>query len=115
MIPEDERRRWPRRRVDAKVEFRRKRAMRYSIPIHDLTAQGCRIGSPERLIRGESVWLRLPSLESLPATVRWAGLGVSGVEFDQPMHAAVFELLAGRLARAHTARSRDGGLPVPRC
>ncbi len=86
--------------MDAKVEFRRKRAMRYSIPIHDLTAQGCRIGSPERLIRGETVWLQLPSLESLPGTVRWADLGVSGVEFDQPMHAAVYELIAGRLAPA---------------
>lgn len=71
MTPENERRRWPRRRVEAKAEFRRKREMRYSIPVHDLTAQGCRIGSPERLIRGETVWLQLPSLESLPATVRW--------------------------------------------
>ncbi|HJS40350.1 MAG TPA: PilZ domain-containing protein [Sphingomicrobium sp.] len=98
MTPENERRRWPRRRVEAKAEFRRKREMRYSIPVHDLTAQGCRIGSPERLIRGETVWLQLPSLESLPATVRWTGLGVSGVEFDQPMHTAVYEMMTGRLA-----------------
>ena len=100
MTPENERRRWPRRRVVAKADFRRKREMRYSIPIHDLTAQGCRIGSPERLVRGEMVWLQLPTLESQQATVRWAGLGVSGIEFDQPMHAAVYEMIAERLAAA---------------
>ena len=100
MTLDSERRRWPRRRVIANADFRRRREMRYSIPIHDLTAQGCRIGSPERLIRGEIVWLQLPSLETLPATVRWAGLGVSGVEFDQPMHSAVYEMIAGRLAPA---------------
>jgi PilZ domain len=98
MPEQTERRRWPRLRVEASAEFRRKREMRYSIPIHDLTAQGCRIGSPERLIRGEMVWLQLPSLESLSARVKWAGLGVSGIEFEQPMHGAVFDMMAQRLA-----------------
>lgn len=98
MTPKNERRHCSRRRVEANAEFRRKRQIRYSIPIFDLSAQGCRIGSPERLLRGETVWLQLPSLQSQPATVRWAGLGVSGVEFDQPMHAAVYEMIAGRLA-----------------
>jgi hypothetical protein len=95
-----ERRRWPRLPVLAKVEFRRVRAMHYSIPVHDLTPQGCRIGSPERLLDGETVWVQLPSLESLTATVRWAGIGVSGVEFERPMHAAVFDMMANRLAPA---------------
>lgn len=98
MPDEIERRRAPRLPVQSKAEFRRKRAMRYTIPIHDLSAEGCRIGSPERLLRGEMIWLQLPSLQPVPATVRWAGLGVSGVEFDSPMHVAVFDMMAGRLA-----------------
>ena len=98
MADQVERRRMPRLRMQSKAEFRRKREMRYAIPIHDLTPQGCRIGSPERLIRGEMIWLQLPSLESQSATVKWAGLGVSGVEFDRPMHFAVFEMIAERLA-----------------
>jgi hypothetical protein len=93
-----ERRRWPRLPLQANVEFRRKREMPYRINMHDLTPYGCRIGSPERLNRGEMVWVQLPTLESLPATVKWGGLGISGVEFERPMHVAVFDMMTDRLA-----------------
>jgi hypothetical protein len=66
--------------------------------MHDLTQHGCRVACPERLDQGDLVWVQLPSLESLPAWVRWTQRAESGVEFDRPLHAAVYAMMAERLA-----------------
>ena len=66
--------------------------------MHDMSPEGCRIASPERLDRGELVWVQLPSLESLAAQVKWTRAWQSGVEFERPMHVAVYEMMTGRLA-----------------
>ena len=95
-----ERRRGPRVPMKAEVAFRRPREPHYSIGLHDLSAHGCRVACPERLDKGELVWVQLPSLESLPAWVRWTQAAQSGIEFDRPMHRAVFEMMAKRLAPA---------------
>ena len=95
-----EKRRWPRVPIEADVAFRRPREAHYAITMHDLTPQGCRVACPERLDKGELVWVQLPSLESLPAWVRWTQKAQSGVEFHRPMHRAVFEMMAERLAPA---------------
>jgi hypothetical protein len=95
-----ERRRSPRIALDAEVAFRRPREAFYSIRMQDLTAGGCRLACPERLDAGDLVWVQLPSLESLPAWVRWTNKARSGVEFDRPMHRAVFEMMARRMAPA---------------
>ncbi len=95
-----EKRRARRVPLDAQVAFRRPREAHYAIPVQDLTAQGCRIACPERLEKGDLVWVQLPSLESLPAWVRWTQKAQSGVEFDRPLHRAVFEMMAERLAPA---------------
>jgi hypothetical protein len=58
------------------------------------------VACPERLDKGELVWVKLPSLESLPAWVRWTQRAQSGVEFDRPLHRSVFEMMAARLAPA---------------
>ena len=100
-MPEQmERRRWPRLPLDAKVEFRRRREAHYAVPMYDLTPQGCRIASPERLLSGEMVWVQLPTLESLSGCIRWTAEWQSGVEFDRAMHPAVFGMIADRLAPA---------------
>ena len=98
MIDQPERRRWPRLALEADVEFRRRRESHYAIKMRDLCPDGCRIVSPERLLRGEQVWVQLPSLESQAGRVKWSGAWQTGVEFDRPMHAAVYELMARRLA-----------------
>lgn len=95
-----EKRRGTRVPAEAEVEFRRPREQYYAITMRDLSQHGCCVACPERLDAGELVWVHLPSLESLPAWVRWTEKAQSGVEFDRPMHRAVFEMLAGRLAPA---------------
>lgn len=96
-----EKRRWPRLPLAADVEFRRKRETHYTIPIHDLTPHGCRLASPESLLLNEMVWVQLPSLASLSAHVKWIESWQSGVEFERPMHPAVFDMMMGRLAPAN--------------
>ena len=100
MAEQSERRRSPRLALEADVQFRRRRETHYAVKMHDLTPQGCKIASPERLDKGEMVWVQLPSLESQAAHVKWTRSWQSGVEFDRPMHVAVFDLIAGRLAPA---------------
>jgi hypothetical protein len=100
MADQVERRRWPRFALHANVDFRRKRETRYTIDMHDLTPQGCRIAPPERVDRGELVWVQLPSLESLAAHVKWTNKWQSGVEFERPMHPAVYDMMTARLAPA---------------
>ena len=98
MIDQVERRRWPRLALEADIQFRRRREAHYAIKMHDMTPEGCRIGSPERLDRGEMVWVQLPSLQSLSGHVKWSRAWQAGVEFERPMHVAVFDMMAGRLA-----------------
>jgi hypothetical protein len=100
MTGEHERRRWPRLALQSDIGFRRRREAHYTITMHDLTPHGCRIAAPERIDPGDLVWVQLPSLESLASRVRWTGAWQSGVEFDRPMHAAVFDMIADRLAPA---------------
>ena len=100
MTGQQERRRNPRLSLDADVEFRRRKEAHYSVRMQDLTPEGCKITPPERVDAGELVWVQLPSLESLSSHVKWTNDWQSGVEFDRPMHPAVFDLLAARLAPA---------------
>lgn len=98
MTDQVERRRTPRLELEADVQFRRRREAHYAIKMHDMSPEGCRIASPERLDRGEMVWVQLPSLESMSGHVKWSRTWQSGVEFERPMHVAVFDMMAGRLA-----------------
>jgi hypothetical protein len=93
-----DRRRSERIELATDIEFRRKREAHYTIRMHDLTPHGCKIAPPERVDAGELVWVQLPSLQSLSSRVKWTGDWQSGIEFDRPMHPAVFAMLSARLA-----------------
>ena len=98
MADQDERRRDNRVPLDAAVDFRRAKEHRYAVRLHDLTAHGCRIDLPEHVCNPDEVWVTLPGLETLPSTVRWESEWVAGVEFKRPMHPAVFDHWAAKLA-----------------
>jgi hypothetical protein len=91
----------PRLPLETDVEFRRHKQAHHTVSMHDLSASGCRIAAPEQLGRGERVWVQLPSLQSMCGAVRWTNAWQSGVEFERPMHAAVFDMMAARLAPAN--------------
>ena len=98
MADQNERRRGDRTPLDTLVDFRRRREHCYVVRLHDLTASGCRIDLPEHVCDPDDVWVTLPGLETLASTVRWANEFVAGVEFKQPMHPAVFDHMAAKLA-----------------
>jgi hypothetical protein len=66
---------------------------RFSISVIDMSARGCGLESRQALVPDSTVWLRLPGLESWFATVAWAEGGRAGLDFDRPLHPAVFEKL----------------------
>lgn len=98
MVNQNERRCGDRVPLDAEVDFRRAKEHRYAVRLHDLTASGCRIDLPEHVTNPDQVWVTLPGLETMQSTVRWESDWVAGLEFDRPMHPAVFDHMAAKLA-----------------
>lgn len=98
MAEQEERRRDDRVPLDIAVDFRRAKEHRYEVRLRDLTAHGCRIDLPEHVSNPDEVWVTLPGLETLSSTVRWKSEWVAGVEFKRPMHPAVFDHMAAKLA-----------------
>ena len=84
----------------ADIDFRRSGEHRYRVNILDFSREGCRIELPERVKLGETVWISLPGLETLPAKVCWVKGWVAGVEFDTPLYPSVFEMIRDRMDKA---------------
>lgn len=55
----------------------------------DLSRHGFRTEWPYRLEKGRRIWLKIPGLEAMPATVAWEANYTIGCKFDAPLHAAV--------------------------
>ena len=83
--------------LGCEAEFRRHGDSRYPVELINLSPQGCNIAPPIRVQQDESLWLRVPGLEAIHGRVCWVKEWNVGVEFDQPLHPAVFDLLVKRL------------------
>lgn len=86
-------RRSERRRIVVQVQYRRK-VMRLNAQVLDLSRHGLRLAGMERLPVGETVWIKLPGIESRRAEVVWSDRWEAGCAFAEPLHAAVFEAIA---------------------
>lgn len=80
--------------VKTEVTLRRDGNPRFRVSVRDLSQQGCQIEFVERPMVGDQVWVRFDSLEALEATVRWVEDFVGGLEFERPLHPAVFAALS---------------------
>lgn len=65
-----------------------------STRLRDLSATGFRTEFVSHLHVGDRVWLSLPGLASLAASVTWSDGVVTGCRFETPLHIAVFEKIA---------------------
>lgn len=83
--------------LDAEVLLRRSGQNHYRVRVFDVSPEGCKIEFVERPKLDEQVWVRFEGLELLPAAVCWLDGFQAGLEFDRPIHAAVFANLVGRL------------------
>lgn len=84
--------------VRADVRLRRPGRLTYRVSVYDLAAGGAKVEFVERPNVGDRIWITFNGFEMLTADVRWVVGFAGGIEFVQPLHTAVFDLLARRLA-----------------
>lgn len=90
-------RRSERRSLDAIVSLRRPGQLHYRVRVHDASLHGCRVEFVERPTVDEKLWVKFDGLQPLEGEVCWVQGFIAGVNFVQPIHPAVFELLLQRL------------------
>lgn len=83
--------------LNAEVMLRRSGQINYRANVFDLSQHGCKVEFVERPALNEIVWVRFPGLEALEARVCWIEGHSAGLEFQSPVHYAVFGVLVARL------------------
>lgn len=97
----EDQRRGGRHKFDkADVCVRRIGGFNFSVLLRNLSSSGCGIELIEPYDVDAQVITRFSKLDPLGATVRWTNGTVAGIEFNRPIHPAVFEHLLGRLIAA---------------
>ena len=83
--------------LDATVQLRRAGKSHHQVKIFDLSAHGCKAEFIERPMLDEIVWVKFDQLNAIEAMVCWTGGFDVGLEFERPIHPAVFDMLLTRL------------------
>ena len=91
--------------LDAEVSLRRSGKLTYRVRIFDASRHGCKVEFIERPTLSERAWIKFDGLEPLEAAVCWMNGFATGVQFEKPIHPAVFDGLIERL-KAHRCGSR---------
>jgi hypothetical protein len=96
----DHGRRAERIQLRADIDFRRAGENRWRVNILDFSPEGCRVELPVRVNLKDTIWISLPGLEALQGQICWVKDWVAGVEFNRPLHPAVFDMVQDRMRRA---------------
>lgn len=99
----DERRCCERHALESEVSLRKIGGFNFEVALSDVSASGCRVELLESGEVGEAVIARFPKLEPLGSRICWTEGRVTGVEFNNRLHPAVFGLLVSRLSDASGA------------
>jgi len=83
--------------LEAEIVVRRSGAPNFRVRIEDVSPEGCRIEFIDRPDIGDRVWVKFDGLATLEATVCWVRPPEAGLQFDRPIHPAVFEKLVSQL------------------
>jgi len=83
--------------VQGHISVRRLGSFGFDTQVRDLSATGCKVELVESVTVRDPVVARLPGLEPLGATVIWSDERCAGLQFNRPIHPAVFEMLLDRL------------------
>lgn len=81
----------------ADVTMRRQGKHSFGVTIFDASRTGCRVEFVERPEIGERVRITFKGLQPLDGRVCWVDCGCAGIQFERPIHPAVFDLLLARL------------------
>lgn len=85
--------------VGIEAQFRPRWRRRFPVEVDNLSTQGCRITGPGQLVVGTYSWIVLPTLESRYARVAWCNGAAAGLDFTDPLHRAVAEMIVEQAAR----------------
>ena len=88
-----ERRRAARLALNLAASVRERGRSPFTVALLDLSVLGCRIELSGDLQADSWIWLKLPGLEPRYSRVAWCKAGFAGVEFEVPLHEAVFDCL----------------------
>ena len=91
----DERRRVPRAPVSLDAKIGRGGLDRALCKVTDLSIHGARLQTYSTLRKGTMIWLTLPIVGPVVATIRWSDDFEAGCEFHEPLDRPVFETLSG--------------------
>ena len=83
--------------LSADIDVRRPGDHRYRAPLMDLSPDGCRVEVPVNVDPGDLLFISLPGIETIEGRVRWVKDWTAGVEFEKPLHAAVFDMIRNRM------------------
>ncbi|CAN5431228.1 hypothetical protein BH10PSE15_BH10PSE15_07970 [soil metagenome] len=79
---------------------------KFDIDVTDLSRTGFQIETIDRITPGATIWLKIPGLAGLEATVNWSRRHCYGCAFVQPLHAAVFDHVVALAAPGARAAAR---------
>ena len=86
----------PRVEVEMEAGLRKKGGSAIPIRLIDLSTHGFRTETHLYLDPGNTVWVRLPGLDSMPATVIWARGSLIGCAFERPLLSAVIDSIIAK-------------------
>jgi hypothetical protein len=85
--------------LHADIDFRRTGEHRWRVNILDVSPEGCRVELPVHVNAEDMIWITFPGLEAMRGKICWVDDWVAGVEFDRPLHPAVFDMIEQRMRR----------------
>jgi PilZ domain len=83
--------------LNAEIGMRRMGSFSFQVVLEDISTGGCKVELVDFVEVNDHVIARFPGIEPFSAKVSWADSRSAGIDFDRPLHPAVFEQLLSRL------------------
>lgn len=80
--------------VRMKARLREPQSTRFDVDVIDLSVTGCRLETSAVLKPGSRIFITVPGIAPLEATVAWKEHFRYGCAFSQPLHNAVLDHIA---------------------
>ena len=80
------------------AQFRQRGRSARASEVSNLSGGGCRAGLDDVLLV-DAGWVKLPTIESLAASIVWHAGAEIGLKFERELHPAVFRTLVERHSR----------------
>lgn len=85
--------------LEADIDFRPTGEHRWRVNIMDVSPQGCRVELQVRVTPEDTIRITFPGLEAIQRKVCWVDEWITGIEFNIPLHVAMFDIIEQRMRR----------------